>query len=96
MKVLFAAVAAMAVSSAAFAEPPKNTEPKRTPVKMTDAQLDSVAAGLITVVAFDVVDVRNNEIIKNVNVAVPANVTAAVGILGNAGAVGVQRSPVLQ
>jgi hypothetical protein len=54
-------------------------------VMLTDAQMDAVTAGappLIDVTVVDVVDVRD------VNVAIPANVGAAVaaGVLGTAGA----------
>ena len=56
------------------------------PTEMTDAEMDGVTAGaLLTVVAFDVVDVNNNK------VAVQAAVNAAVGVLGNAAAL--QNSP---
>ncbi len=63
------------------------------PVELTDVELDRVTGGLVTVVAFDVVDVENNEIIKDVRVDVDANVNAAVGLLGNAGAAAIQQSP---
>jgi hypothetical protein len=49
------------------------------PVQMTDEQLDSTAAGLITVIAVDVVDINNNQV--QVAVPVTAAVTAQVGIL---------------
>lgn len=56
------------------------------PIEMTDAEMDGVTAGaLLTVIAFDVVDVNNNK------VAVQAAVNAAIGVLGNA--VALQNSP---
>ena len=60
---------------------------------MTDAQLDKVAAGLITVVAVDVVDVNNNSILNNndVQLLIPVNASVAVAILGAAGSEAVQR-----
>lgn len=68
-----AAVLSMA-GSTAFAEPLKEDT---GPVAMTDAQMDTVAAGaLINVVAVDVVDVQNNEVAVQIPVAaaVAANV----------------------
>jgi hypothetical protein len=53
---------------------------------MTDAQLDTVVGGaLINAVLVDVVDVRN------VQVAVPVAASAAIAILGAAGAATLQR-----
>jgi hypothetical protein len=79
MKVLLAAaVAAFALSSVAIAaEPAKPTQPTKSgPVKMSDQELDKVAAGaLITVIAVDVVDVNNNK------VAIPVAANVAAGIL---------------
>jgi hypothetical protein len=49
--------------------------------ELTEAELDAVTGGL-AVVATDLIDINNND----VQVAVP--VTAAVGILGAAGAAG--------
>jgi hypothetical protein len=70
---LTAAAIALATSGAAFAQKP-----------MTDAQMDNVTAGaLVNAVLVDVVDVRNNEIVKNVQVAIPVN--AAVGIVALGG-----------
>ena len=78
--------------SAALAE-----QAKPQPVKMTDAQLESVAAGqlqvtdgLVNVTVGDVtvdipVRVLNNSVNNNtVQVPVAANVNAVVGVLGNA------------
>ena len=73
---------------------PANAKPQ--PVRMTEQQLDNVAAGLITVVAVDVVDVQNVANRNNVQVTVPANVGAAVAVLGTATNVAAQRSPVIQ
>jgi hypothetical protein len=67
-----------------------------TITELTDAELDAVTGGLITVVAADVVDVNNNNIVRDVDVAVPANVGAAVAVLGTATNVAAQRSPVIQ
>jgi hypothetical protein len=60
-----------------------------TPVELTDAELDCVAAGqaLIDVTVVDVVDIEDN----NVAVAIPVNAAAAIAVLGGAGAVSVQR-----
>ena len=86
------AIAALATAGTAFAgQEVKQAKPQA--VKMTDAQLDNVAAGLITVVAVDVVDVNNNSILNNndVQLLIPVNASVAIGILGNAGAVAAQR-----
>jgi hypothetical protein len=97
MKGLFVAtVAALAVSSAAFAD-------GRKPTKMTEAQLDQVVAGqiqigsgLVTVQVGDVtvdvpVRVLNNSVNNNtVQIPVAANVGAAVAVLGNARALAQQ------
>jgi hypothetical protein len=54
---------------------------KPQPVKMTDAQMDNVGGGaLLTVVAFDVIDVEN--VANNLRVAIPVNAAAAISILG--------------
>jgi hypothetical protein len=67
-------------------------EAKQQPVQMTDTQMDKVAGGaLISVVAVDVVDVQNVANNLDVNVLLPVNASVAAGILGNAGAVSVQR-----
>jgi hypothetical protein len=51
----------------------------RTPVVMTDGQMDNVTGGaLINATLVDVVDVRN------IQVVVPVNASVAVGVLGNA------------
>jgi len=42
-------------------------------VELTDAELDAVAAGLVTVIANDVVDVNNNDVNANVGVNVLGN-----------------------
>lgn len=81
---LTAAAVALAASGAAFAQ---------KPVPMTDAQMDNVTAGaLVNAVLVDVVDVRNNEIVKNVQVAIPVNAAVAIGVLGGpVGAAALQR-----
>ncbi|MGQ0653027.1 MAG: hypothetical protein ACT4P4_12315 [Betaproteobacteria bacterium] len=54
------------------------------PVKMTEAQLDSIAGGqLIQVIAFDVVDVRN----VSVDAAIPVNAAVAANVLSSGDAV---------
>ena len=63
-----------------------------TPVELTDAELDAVTGGLVTVVAFDVVDVNNND----VDVAIPVNAAAAVAVLGESTAVATQLGRVRQ
>ena len=77
---LAAAVAVTLASSGAFA-----ADVSKKPVKMTDAQLATVTAGqncsIVSCVDVEV-DVRNNDIVKNVVVA--AN--AAIAVLGRAGA----------
>jgi hypothetical protein len=95
MKKMFIAVVAIAVAftgfPAAVLAGQAELEPIVTagvsgPTEMTDTEMDQVTAGaLLTVVAFDVVDVQNNK------VAVQAAVNAAVGVLGNAAAL--QNSP---
>lgn len=95
MKKWFIALAIIAAVFAAFpaavlAEPgaldPMVTAGANGPTEMTDTEMDAVTAGaLLTVVAFDVVDIENNK------VAVQAAVNAAIGVLGNA--VALQRSP---
>jgi hypothetical protein len=42
-------------------------------VELSDAELDAVAAGLVTVIANDVVDVNNNKVNANVGVNVLGN-----------------------
>lgn len=55
------------------------------PVELTDAELDVVGAGaLIDVVAVDLVDINNNNVLNNVTVNLP--VAAAVAVLGAAAA----------
>jgi hypothetical protein len=97
---VFVALGLATAGSTALAEQTKdqlgqqNTKPQ--PVQMTDAQLDSVAAGqrvnisesLVTVQGVDVeVRLLNNSANNNtVQVPVQAAVGAAVGVLGNAGA----------
>jgi hypothetical protein len=85
-----------AATSPGLAEPTKTTDisfqaaASSGPVKMTDDQMDNVTAGLITVIAVDVVDVNNNNILNDAqllnNIAVSAN--AAIAVLGNAVAQG--------
>jgi hypothetical protein len=60
------------------------------PVELQDHELDAVSGGVVVAI-FDVIDVRNNEIIKNVDVDV--NAAAAVAVLGAAGAGAVQNNP---
>jgi hypothetical protein len=59
-------------------------------VELTDAELDAVTGGAL-VNLFDVIDVNNNEIIKNVQVNV--NAAAAIAALGAAGAGALQHNP---
>lgn len=90
MKRFTAIAAALALSaSPVFAGQDDSKQAPAGPVQMTDAQMDSVAAGLITVVAVDTVDVNNNDVV----VQVPVNVSAAVAALGEATSVAVQRGP---
>lgn len=81
---LFAAIAAIAFSGAAFAQtstPTTSPQQERKPVAMTEAQMDKVTAGaLLNLTLVDVVDVRD----VNVQVAVPVNAAVAVGVLGGA------------
>ena len=61
------------------------------PVQMTDAQLDTVAAGqLVQVVVIDAVDINN--VLNNLRLAVPVNAAVAAGVLSSApvGAVATQ------
>ena len=81
-------------ASAALADSQKDrvsrASAKPKPAVMSEAQLDKVAGGqgaLIEVTLVDVVDVNNNQ----VQVFIPVNATVAAGILGEAGALGVQR-----
>lgn len=80
ISVAFATVLA-STGSAAFAEQEIQKQAPIGPVAMTDAQLDNVAAGLITVV--DLVDITN--VANNNRVAIPVNAAAVVqvGILSN-------------
>ena len=78
-----AAAVAFAATAPAFA---------KEPVKMTEQQMDQVTAGLITVVAVDLVDINNN----TVQAVVPVNAAAAVAVLGDAVAVAAQNSRVVQ
>ena len=87
------ALAIASAGTAALADPAKQPANRETAkpkaAVMSDAQLDRVAGGqaLIEVTLVDVVDVNNNQ----VQVFVPVNATVAAGILGEAGALGVQR-----
>jgi hypothetical protein len=75
MKMTLAAAAILAfTASGAFAA---------EPVELTDAQMDGVTAGLVTVVAFDVVDINNNTVAVPVQATIPvaANV-CAIAICG--------------
>lgn len=77
---IVAATAAFALGAApAFAEP----------TKMTDAQMDNVTGGLLTVIAVDVVDINQNDV--RVAVPVAVNASAAVAVLGGAVAIAEQR-----
>jgi len=91
------------VGSTALAEQTKDQISTQTakpqPVQMSDAQLDAVAAGqvsvgLITITIDDVpIDIRvlNNSVNGNtIQVPVAANVGAAVAVLGNAAALAQQ------
>lgn len=85
----FASALCLAASGSALANQPVEQESKaRAPIPMTDTQMDNVAGGaLVNAILVDVVDVNNND----VQVAVPVNAAVAAGILGNAGAIAVQR-----
>ena len=104
---LFVALGLATAGTTALAEQAKDqaSHPVGTaqPVQMTDAQLDTVAAGLVTVteglvnvvvgdVDVDVpVRILNNSVNGNtVQIPVAATVSAAVGVLGNAGSVATQ------
>jgi len=76
---VFALVLGLGATAPAFAGGEKIAE-KKQPVKMTEQQLDKVAGGQLIEV-----DVRNNEILKNINVAAQAAVQAAVLSQGNQG-----------
>ena len=101
---VFVALGLVAAGSTAFAEQAKDQASQQAakpqPVQMSDAQLDSVAAGQISIteglVAVQVGDVTvlqdvrilNNSVNNNtVQIPVAATVSAAVGVLGNAGSV---------
>jgi hypothetical protein len=75
---------------------------KPQPMQMTDAQLDNVAAGLVTVVLVDIVDANGLTVVDDgirvralnnslndltIQVPVQAAVGVAAGVLGNAAAV---------
>jgi hypothetical protein len=71
----------LAASPAAFADNGGKQPEKKAPkaMKMSDAQLDKVAAGaLINANVVDVVDVRN----VDVAVAIPVNAAVAANVLG--------------
>jgi sulfate adenylyltransferase subunit 1 (EFTu-like GTPase family) len=81
MKRIISAIAAVALSGAASVAIAQDQVKQSTqkPVAMSDAQLEKVAAGaLVDIVVVDAVDVNRNQVI----VAVPANVNAAIAILG--------------
>jgi hypothetical protein len=86
--------AGVTVSGFAYAQPDSpDTKRPTSRVEMSDAQLDKVVGGaLVNAILVDVVDVNNND----VNVAVPVNAAVAAGILGNAGAIAVQRPGIIQ
>ena len=81
--------AGLTVSGFAYAQPDSPQDKRATTrVEMSDAQMDKVVGGaLVNAILVDVVDVNNND----VQVAVPVNAAVAAGILGNAGAIAVQR-----
>jgi hypothetical protein len=97
---VFVAVGFALAGSAAFADQAKPDQAKQQPVQMSDAQLDTVAAGqvidfgsgLVDVTVGDVtvlqdvpIRVLNNSVNGNtVQIPVAANVNAVVGVLGNA------------
>jgi hypothetical protein len=89
--VFFALGLATAGSTTLAAQPKDqiNTQgSKPQPVKMTDAQMDGVAGGLIDVY---VIDVANNVLNNNdVRVAIPINAAVAAGVLGTGVAVPTQ------
>jgi hypothetical protein len=89
------------IAAPALAEPTNSAQPQA--VKMSDAQLDNVVAGqlqvstsVVSVQVGDVTVLQNVRILNNsvnnntVQVPVAATVGAAVGLLGNAGAVAQQ------
>jgi hypothetical protein len=51
-------------------------------VELTDSELDAVSAGLVNVVAVDVVDINNNDVLNNNDVVIAVPVNAAVAVLG--------------
>ena len=74
----FAAAVFAMTGTAAYAQ--EDAKQLDQPVAMTDAQMDNVAAGLITVVAVDVADIDTGNVLSNNQVSVPVN--AAVNVLG--------------
>ena len=88
----FTAIAAALTLSAgsAFAGQDESKQPATSPVQMTDAQLDSVAAGLVVVNVSDVIDVNNNDVaisvqaLQAVAVGVAVLSNQAVGAVGEA------------
>lgn len=83
--IAFASILAT-TGTAAFAEQDTRAVDQTSPVAMTDAQMDSVAAGaLINVVAVDVVDISN--VLNNNDVRINIPVNAAVAVLGQATAI---------
>ena len=95
---LFAVVGLATAGTTALADEVKDQLTKSQPVQMTDAQLDDVAAGLVTVVLVDVVDANGLTVVDDgirvlnnsvngltIQVPVAANVSAAVAVLGGAG-----------
>ena len=75
-----ALVLGLGATTQAFATDNKVTD-KKQPVKMTEQQLDNVTGGLIpiTVVAIDVVDVRTDRTLSQINIPVNAAVLGAAG-----------------
>ena len=101
---VFVALGLATAGSTALAEQAKDQAghqaAKPQPVQMSDAQLDNVAAGqisitegLVAVQVGDVTVLQDVRILNNsvngltVQIPVAATVSAAVGVLGNAGAV---------
>jgi hypothetical protein len=86
----FALATSLATAGSAYAA-------SAPPAQLNDSELDQVTAGaLVNVVAVDVVDINRNEIVKNVDVAIPINASVAIGILGAAGSVATQPGRIFQ
>ena len=79
---VFLAFGLAAAASTALAAPP----PKPKPAMMTDAEMDNVTAGLLTVVVTDTLNNWNLDIAIKLQANVAANVNAAVSLVGAASA----------